>query len=138
MFYSLLIGLGAGTVSAVVFASATTGPLLVRMLLFLLTPLALFLAGLGLGPMMAALAGVAGTGLVLAAGGPTAAVIFAACFRPRLSRLPEPYGRRGSPVVPYGASCHRRGFAGGRVLDADAHPARRRCRRAAHSLAHDA
>jgi hypothetical protein len=78
MFYSLLIGLGAGAISAVVFASATTGPLLVRMLLFLLTPLALFLAGLGMGPMSAALAGCAGTGLVLAAGGPMAAAIFAA------------------------------------------------------------
>ena len=49
MPYRLLIGFGAGLVSAVLFASATTGPLLMRMVLFLLTPLPLFLAGLGLG-----------------------------------------------------------------------------------------
>jgi len=60
MPYTLLIGLGAGLISAVVFASATTGPLLMRMLLFLLTPLPLFLAGLGLGPITAAIAGIAG------------------------------------------------------------------------------
>ncbi len=42
MPYKLLIALGAGLVSATVFASATTGPLLVRIVLFLLTPLALF------------------------------------------------------------------------------------------------
>lgn len=78
MPYRLLIGLGAGFVSAVVFASATTGPLLMRMLLFLLTPLALFLAGLGLGPPAAVVAGVAGIALVVAAGSATAALVFAA------------------------------------------------------------
>jgi hypothetical protein len=78
MSYRLLIALGAGLVSAVVFASATTGPLLVRMLLFLLTPLALFLAGLGLGPLFAVVAGLAGASLVLAAGSPLGAVVFVA------------------------------------------------------------
>jgi hypothetical protein len=78
MPYTLLLGLGAGFVSAVVFASATTGPLLMRMLLFLLTPLPLFLAGLGLGPITAAIAGIAGAALVLAAGSTTAAMVFAA------------------------------------------------------------
>jgi hypothetical protein len=78
MPYSLLIGLGAGLVSAIVFASATTGPLLMRMVLFLLTPLALFLAGLGVGPVTAAIAGLAGTAVVLAAGSATAALVFAA------------------------------------------------------------
>ncbi len=76
MPYTLLIGLGAGIVSATVFASATTGPIPIRLILFVLTPLALFLAGLGLGPATAALAGVAGTALVLAAGSPAAALIF--------------------------------------------------------------
>jgi hypothetical protein len=47
-----------------------------RMILFLLTPLALFLAGLGVGPMTAAVAGIAGTALVLAAGSPLAALVF--------------------------------------------------------------
>jgi hypothetical protein len=78
MPYTLLIALGAGLVSATVFASATTGPLLMRMALFLLTPLPLFLAGLGVGPMTAAIAGIAGTALVFAAGSLTAAVVFAA------------------------------------------------------------
>ena len=76
MPYTLLIGLGAGIVSATVFASATTGAIPMRLILFLLTPLALFLAGLGVGPTTAAVAGIAGTALVLAAGSPAAAVIF--------------------------------------------------------------
>ncbi|HEY8248392.1 MAG TPA: DUF2232 domain-containing protein [Hyphomicrobium sp.] len=78
MPYRLLIGVGAGLVSAVVFASATTGPLLMRMVLFLLTPLALFLAGLGLGPLAAVVAGLAGAGLVLVAGSALGALVFAA------------------------------------------------------------
>ncbi len=78
MPYRLLIGLGAGLVSAVVFASATTGPVLIRMVLFLLTPLALFLAGLGLGPLAAAAGGLAGTMLVLVAGSLAGALVFAA------------------------------------------------------------
>ncbi|MFA5899795.1 MAG: DUF2232 domain-containing protein [Hyphomicrobium sp.] len=76
--YRLLIALGAGTIAAVVFASATTGPVLMRMVLFMLTPLALFLAGVGLGPLAAVVAGVAGTLLVLAAGTATASMLFAA------------------------------------------------------------
>ncbi len=78
MPYRLLIAVAAGLVSAVVFASATTGPLLIRMVLFLLTPLALFLAGLGLGPLAAAVAGFSGTLLVLVAGTPVGALVFAA------------------------------------------------------------
>jgi Predicted membrane protein (DUF2232) len=78
MPYSLLIGLGAGFVSAVVFTSATTGPMFTRLILFLLTPLALFLAGLGVGPTAAIVAGVAGTAIVWAAGSAAAAVVFAA------------------------------------------------------------
>ena len=78
MPYSLLIGLGAGFVSAVVFASATTGPMFTRLILFLLTPLALFLAGLGVAPTTAIIAGIAGTAVVWAAGSAPAAVVFAA------------------------------------------------------------
>jgi len=48
------------------------------MVLFLVTPLALFLAGLGLGPLAAAVAGIAGTLLVLVAGTPVGALVFAA------------------------------------------------------------
>jgi hypothetical protein len=78
MPYSLLIGLGAGLVSAVVFASATTGPMFTRLLLFLLTPLALFLAGLGVGPMTVVIAGIAGTAIIWGAGSGPAAIVFAA------------------------------------------------------------
>lgn len=78
MPYRLFIALGAGLVSAIVFASATTGPRLVQMFLFLLTPLALYLAGVGLGPLAAVVAGIAGTALVLAAGGVLPALAFAA------------------------------------------------------------
>ena len=78
MPYALLIGLGAGLVSAVVFASAMTGALLARTLLFILTPLPLFLAGLGLGPVTVAVGGLAGTLLLLVAGGSAAAIVFAA------------------------------------------------------------
>jgi hypothetical protein len=48
------------------------------MVLFLLTPLALFLAGLGLGPLAAAAGGIAGTLLVLVAGSALGALVFAA------------------------------------------------------------
>ncbi len=75
---TLLIAVGAGIVSAVVFASATTGPLILRMLLFLVTPLALFLAGLGAGTRAAAIAGITGTLLVLLAGNAMAGLVFAA------------------------------------------------------------
>ena len=78
MSYRLLIALGAGLISAVVFASATTGPLLMRMILFLLTALPLFLAGLGLGPRAAAVAGFSGALLVLVAGSPIGALVYAA------------------------------------------------------------
>lgn len=74
---SLLIGLAAGLVSAVVFVSATTGPPLAQLALFLLTPFTIYLAGLGLG-WQAAAAG-SGAGL-LALGGlatPVAGLLFA-------------------------------------------------------------
>ena len=52
-----LLSLAAGIISAVVFASATTGAMLFRVVLFFLTPLSLYLAGLGLGTVAAAIAG---------------------------------------------------------------------------------
>lgn len=55
----LLIAALLGLVSAVVFASATTGPIFMRYVLFLLTSLPIFLAGLGWGWRFAAIAGVA-------------------------------------------------------------------------------
>lgn len=78
MRYSLLIAIGAGLVSAVVFASATMGSLSMGILLSLVTPLPMFLVGLGAGSRTAAIAGLAGTALILAIGAVTAALVFAA------------------------------------------------------------
>lgn len=58
---SILLGLGAGLISAIVFASAATGAVLSRMFLFLLTPFSLYLAGLGLGFLPALAGAAAGT-----------------------------------------------------------------------------
>jgi hypothetical protein len=74
----LLIGLGLGLVAAVVFASATTGPLLARFVLFFITPLPIVLAGLGWGWRVAALAGATGTALIGLVAGPPYALAFAA------------------------------------------------------------
>ncbi len=73
----LLIGLGAGLIAAVVFASATTGPLLARVILFFLTPLPLFLAGLGWRWPAAAAGGLTATLVVALAAGLPAALLFA-------------------------------------------------------------
>lgn len=72
-----LLALGAGIVSAVVFASATTGPLLLRVVLFLLTPLSLYLSGLGLGVIAVTIAGITATAAVLLMAGPLAAAVYA-------------------------------------------------------------
>lgn len=74
---ALLIAFGAGLVSATVFVSAMAGPLVLRMLLFLVTPLALFLAGLAAGPRAAAIAGLVGTVLVGVASNATSGLVFA-------------------------------------------------------------
>lgn len=72
-----LAGAGLGLVAAVVFASATTGPLAVRFLLFFITPLPIALAGLGWGWRAALLAGGVGSAIVLVFAGPPAAAAFA-------------------------------------------------------------
>lgn len=72
-----LIGIGLGLVAAVVFASATTGPLFARFLLLFITPLAIALAGLGWGWRTAALAGTVGTALVFVFSTPAVAAAFA-------------------------------------------------------------
>lgn len=74
---NLYIALGAGFVAAVVFASATTGPFVMRLLLFFFTPLPLFLAGLGWGWVTAALAGAFGAFLIGLIGGPAHGLMFA-------------------------------------------------------------
>lgn len=72
-----LAGIGLGLVAAVVFASATTGPLFIRFLLMFITPLPIALAGLGWGWRTAVLAGAAGSGLILAFTSPAVAAAFA-------------------------------------------------------------
>lgn len=97
----ILISIGLGIVSAVVFASATTGPLLMRYVLFLLTSLPIFLAGLGWGWRSAAVAGAAGTALVALGATPLAAAVFGVtqilpaivlCYLAMLSRPYQPEG----------------------------------------------
>jgi hypothetical protein len=73
VFIAMLLGL----VSAVVFASATTGPMLMRLILFLLTSLPIFLAGLGWGWRSAAVAGVASVLIVALLSSPQVAGIYA-------------------------------------------------------------
>lgn len=101
----ILIAIGLGLVSAVVFASATTGPVLMRYVLFLLTSLPVFLAGLGWGWRFAALAGLASVGMVALGAGPLVAGIYALtqilpaivlCYLALLSR---PYQPDGSETV---------------------------------------
>jgi len=76
MQYYLLIGLGAGLASAVLFASATIGPLPTRLLLYVLAPLPMFLAGLGWGAVSAIIAAVTGAFLVGAAANAIAGLAF--------------------------------------------------------------
>lgn len=85
----LLIALGLGLVAAVAFVSASTGPLPIRFLLFLVSPLPLFLAGLGWGTTAALAAGAAGTALAAIAGLPPALVFAASQAAPAalLTRL---------------------------------------------------
>lgn len=73
----LLLAVAAGLISAVVFASATTGPMLLRFVLFFLTPLSLYLAGLGIGPMAAGIAAIVATLTILLLTNPVAALVFA-------------------------------------------------------------
>jgi hypothetical protein len=73
----LIVGTGLGLVAAVVFASATTGPLVARFLLFFITPLPIALAGLGWGWHTAAIAGLAGTLLVAIGTSVLVALVFA-------------------------------------------------------------
>lgn len=73
----LLVGLAAGLISTLVFVSATTGPAMMRLFLFLITPLALFLAGLGWGWIAAAAGTLASLVLISVIGGPMSAIAFA-------------------------------------------------------------
>ncbi len=74
---AFILALAAGLISAVVFASATAGAFLLRIILFLLTPLPLYLTGLGLGPIAAAIAAITATACVLLIANPLAAEVYA-------------------------------------------------------------
>ena len=73
----ILLGICAGAISAIVFVSATTGPVLSRFVLFLLTPFSIYLAGLGLGVLPAAIAALTATLAILALTNPATALVFA-------------------------------------------------------------
>jgi len=75
----LLIGAGAGLVSAALFASAAVSAALAGFLLYL-APLPLCLAGLGWGRSAVLLAGLTATVVMAAALGPTAALAYAVVF----------------------------------------------------------
>lgn len=72
-----LLAIAAGIISAVVFASATTGAMMLRVILFLLTPLSLYLAGLGLGVIAGAIAAITATTAVMLITNPLTAEIYA-------------------------------------------------------------
>ena len=73
-----LIGLGAGAASAVLFASALAGSnILLGVLLHMLAPLPMFLAGFGWGQRSSFIAVVTGAVVVAAAAKPFAGLIFA-------------------------------------------------------------
>lgn len=72
----LLIGIGGGLASAVLFASAAAGGGVGRLLLYLLVPLPSLLSGLGWGSAAAGAAALAGAAGVAAALGVKAAVMF--------------------------------------------------------------
>lgn len=75
---TFLIGLGLGLVSAAVFASALTGNIFVQYFLLVLVPLPIFLAGLGWGSIVAAVAALSGTVLAVLWAGPTVGLTFLA------------------------------------------------------------
>lgn len=72
-----LLAIAAGVISAVVFASATTGAMMLRVILFLLTPLSLYLAGLGLGVIAGAIAAITATTVVMLMANPLTAEVYA-------------------------------------------------------------
>jgi Predicted membrane protein (DUF2232) len=115
---TLLLAIAAGIISAVVFASATTGPMLLRFVLFFLTPITLYLAGLGLGPVAAAIAVIVATLIILLLTNPIAALVFAvsagmpAAMTTRLALL----GRQGDA----GASAPMEWYPLGRIIAAAA------------------
>lgn len=104
MIREIFIALALGLTASVAFVSATTGPLAMRLVLFLITPLPLLLAGLGWGTRAALVAGLAGSCL-LAFAGPVVAAVFAlsqalpAAILSYLAMLNRPAGATLAPMI---------------------------------------
>ncbi len=115
---AFLLALAAGLISAVVFASATTGPMLLRFILFFLTPLSLYLAGLGLGQVAAAIAAIVATLLIMVLASPLTAFVYAissaipAIVTTRLALLSRPTDG-GQEWYPIGRIVAAAAFFGG-------------------------
>jgi len=77
MRINVFIGIGAGLIAAIVFLSATTGPIAMRLLLVLVTPLCLFLAGLGWGWATALIGAITGAITVAVLTTPAVGAVFA-------------------------------------------------------------
>jgi len=116
---ALLLALAAGLISAVVFASATTGPMLLRFVLFFLTPLSLYLAGLGLGQVAVAIAAIAATLLITLLATPLTALGYAvtsavpALVTTRLALLSRPISDDVQEWYPVGRIVAAAAFFGG-------------------------
>lgn len=105
----LLGGIGAGLISAATFASAASSPPLIQLVLFLLTPLPVFLVGLGAGWFSTVVAGLTG-GIALALfSTPLIGLIFAATqlapagvltYLAQLARPLVPAGPGAPPSAP--------------------------------------
>lgn len=101
----LIIGAGAGLVSAALFASAAVSAALVSFLLYL-CPLPLCLAGLGWGRAAVLLAGLAATVVMAVTLGPSAALVYAVTIAAPIAFLvhllllsrpaPEPQNEKGA------------------------------------------
>jgi len=119
-----LAGAALGLVAAVVFASATAGPLFVRLLLFFITPLPIALAGLGWGWRSSVIAGLVGSGLVLLFAGPEVAAAFGlsqaapTALLTYLALLSRPLGESDAEASsrPGGAPDAREWYPAGRLI----------------------
>src|SRR5262245_14103130 len=101
MPYVLLIGLGSGFASALLFYSAAQGGGGLGLLLFCLTPLPPMLAGLGWGWLPAAVGGAAGSVAMAAiAGAPLGLAYFVAVGLPATLVAYLAYLSRPSPYEP--------------------------------------
>ena len=74
----IALATGAGLISGVVFASSATGDAVLRVILFFLVALPLYLAGLGLGQAAGLIAALTATLFVLGLGGGAAGLFFGA------------------------------------------------------------